>query len=647
MSVITSKNLGITKGSLTASSVTFLLVAILLLAQRQLGHRPDYSFMALGGMQFLLLMALNALASTAILFYARTKNILKEFFTAQTHPMNMAILRIVLCAKILSSGFNPAKAVWFSSLPKEFLYPPIGTRTLLKFLPIDPTLAAISFFLFKLFCCAALIGWCTRFSLWMTVLFGFYALGIPQFFGKVNHFHHLLWFLAILAASRCGDFLSLDAIFASWRRADRGDTRPPAPSLVYALPLRFIWILLGIIYFFPGFWKIWISGLQWITSDTMRNYMYYQWMGYDGWVSPVRVDLYPLICKMMGLCGVIFELTFIFLIFFPNLRWIPITLGLTFHTLTNVIMRIGFLDLQLSYVSFFEWQKIFNSMGCKLFPQEMYVIYDGNCKICRRTAASLRTFDILGRITYVNMFDASGMKRPELARLNPEALSRDMHVVEPTRVLKGFDGYRAMVFRLPLLWPILPFLFVWPITTLGRIIYRRVADSRTCSIKDRVKAAEQTPAPVYPLGRLTIFVGVFLIIGNLFFGAFKIGSGWPLACYPTFEEIPPENFYSMEISFTKPDGEESALNQYALSKNFPPERFMALMHKMLSAKEPRRTKLLTAFWKFLAQNNPQLQQARSVQFYRLDLYIIPEKKHLNPISRNLILKIDLDKAEER
>jgi hypothetical protein len=69
---------------------------------------------------------------------------------------------------------------------------------------------------------------------------------------------------------------------------------------------------------------------------------------------------------------------------------------------------------------------------------------------------------------------------------------------------------------------------------------------------------------------------------------------------------------------------------------------MALMHKILAVKDPnRKARLLTAFWSFIAKDNPQLQQATHARFYRLDLYMIPEKKHLNPISRTLIYELKL------
>jgi hypothetical protein len=137
--------------------------------------------------------------------------------------------------------------------------------------------------LFVVFCFAGLIGFWSRTSALLTAFFGFYVLGIAQIFGKVNHYHHIIWFSALLAASPCGAMLSCDAIFFAWKRADRGITRPPGASLAYAVPLRFVQLLLGLIYFFPGFWKVWWGGLDWVLSENLKFQMYLKWMEVSSW----------------------------------------------------------------------------------------------------------------------------------------------------------------------------------------------------------------------------------------------------------------------------------------------------------------------------------------------------------------------------
>ena len=51
-----------------------------------------------------------------------------------------------------------------------------------------------------------MVGLFTRTSALFTTVLSFYVLGIPQFYGKVNHYHHLLWFAGILRQADAGMF---------------------------------------------------------------------------------------------------------------------------------------------------------------------------------------------------------------------------------------------------------------------------------------------------------------------------------------------------------------------------------------------------------------------------------------------------------
>ena len=49
----------------------------------------------------------------------------------------------------------------------------------------------------------------------------------------------------------------------------------------YGLPVRVIWLLFGVLYFFPGFWKYWRSGLDWAFTDNMKYPLYWNWQGLE------------------------------------------------------------------------------------------------------------------------------------------------------------------------------------------------------------------------------------------------------------------------------------------------------------------------------------------------------------------------------
>jgi hypothetical protein len=236
-----------------------------------------YSFLRHGWLARSVIIGLVVgLVVAASLVSRRSRWRLKAFFTASAHPIDLAVFRIVLFYWIFHS-VNVSRVVWFSQMPKAMLFPPWGTGWLLDSVPINESVATAACALLRVVSFTAMIGLFTRCSALFTAILAVYVLGIPHCFGQVNHNHHLVWFATLLAASPCGDTLSCDAMAAAWRRANQGVTDPPGRARVYGLPLRIVWLLIGIIYFFPGFWKWCASGMEWAWSENVKFYMYHAW----------------------------------------------------------------------------------------------------------------------------------------------------------------------------------------------------------------------------------------------------------------------------------------------------------------------------------------------------------------------------------
>ncbi|MBD2740341.1 DCC1-like thiol-disulfide oxidoreductase family protein [Coleofasciculus sp. FACHB-1120] len=588
-------------------------------------------------------IALICIATILIILVIRrkrqTQHIIKEFFTATTNPINLAVFRIVIFGTIFS--FDMSETVMFSQFPAELIVPPRGLEWLLNYLPINETLATISGTLFRGFAFTAMIGLFSRTSALLTAVIGFYALGIPQFFGKVDHNHHLLWFSAILAASRCGDYFSWDAIFAAWKRAARGIVEPPSSSSIYALPLRFVWLLLGIIYFFPGFWKFWTGGIDW--TESFKYHLYAKWQSLN-WIPFFRIDQYAFLYQPSALLAIVFEISFIILIFFPRWRiWAAIA-GLMFHQGIDIFMRISFWTLEIAYVTFFDWYIIFHRLGRWLYRQKMYVVYDGNCKLCRQTIASLRMFDIFGRVTYVNALNREALAEHGLLWLDSTAILADMHAVSQKKTWIGFSAYRAIASYIPILWPVLPFLYVWPIPKLGKRIYRYVADRRTCSIAEvPLLEAENYPENPQSSLRTVTTIGVFLALVNSLFGTQEATTSWPFACYPTFANNIGVKARVTRVVALSSTGETISLNEDAVKQKFSTGRYMGLMrHTLKVEKNPEKLRSrLQAIWLLLVQQDPNLQRAVSVRFYKDTLSTIPERQRENPLKRELLYELKL------
>ena len=464
------------------------------------------------------------------------KSHIRDFFTAETSPYNLAIFRFIAFFGVLVD-LDIGHIMLKSRMSDSLIFPPrFGWRHVIPYLPIEPDVIQWCGIGLIVFSILGIIGLYTRFSSWMALVLAFFILGVQMFYGKVSHWHHMVWFIALVAASPSGAVLSIDAIFAARKRADAGHVEALQSARVYALPLRLSWILLGIAYFFPGFWKMWDAGLRWAFSDNLKLTMY----GY--WFEQGRMPIYnpgglDFMLRSGGLFTMIWEMAFILCVFFPLGRLMAAGMGLVFHNMTRSFLFIPFTSLQFAYFTMIDWPRLLHGSGNLLGLRPCYMLYDRDCRMCRRAVAIFNTMDILGHITYLPMQDRSQLAQKGLGHLEADALAEKMHTVVGSKVGKGFEAYRLLVWRLPVLWPILPFLYIPPIPSIGDAVYRRVAAGRACGL--RVKAMPSkgvslvTPAPSLAL----LAVAVYLIVGNLAAGIMMETQAWPVACYPTFRTV--------------------------------------------------------------------------------------------------------------
>jgi hypothetical protein len=223
---------------------------------------------------------------------------------------------------------------------------PAGIGWLYAVLPPSAPLARAGTILMVATALAALVGWHARIAAAMWAAVGVWILGVPQLYGKVDHSHHFIWFAALLAASPCADVLSIDAL----KRRCSG----AGPAVRYGFPVRVWWLLIGLIYFFAGFWKLAAQGLGWASPANMRPLLHLQWIAAEHFVPGARIDRWPLAMVAMGVGTLVFELGFVFGVF---TRWRPwaVAAGLTFHVGTFLFLGISFTTLMAAYVAFVPW----------------------------------------------------------------------------------------------------------------------------------------------------------------------------------------------------------------------------------------------------------------------------------------------------
>ena len=279
---------------------------------------------------------------------------LRPLLFAETHPVNLALFRVAVFGTLLLRLLTARQQLLnFSSVPRVLMVAPAGLGGVLPYVPINPTIVSVAWLAMVTTVLLAAIGAWTAPAAWASAALAVYVLGIPEFFGKVNHFdQHLVAFAALLAVSPSADALSVDA----WRHnQDPGHGTALRSRVAYGLPLRFAWILIGLVYFFPGLAKLASAGLGW----NPRNHMWAKWYQLEGWMPLVRVDRYPILLTLIGVGTMGFELTFLFLVFTRRGRRLVTVLGLAFHTAIYLLMQINFWTLQAAYVGLVDWHGLY------------------------------------------------------------------------------------------------------------------------------------------------------------------------------------------------------------------------------------------------------------------------------------------------
>lgn len=265
--------------------------------------------------------------------------------------VNLAAFRIAVVATWLVA-LDPHNAAAFAHFPQELLFPTGFWHGRLQSLDYPPGLVWALYAAFIPAALAALVGWRTRGALWVMLLAGGTIIALPQFFGKIVHNHHLLWFALLLALSPSGDALSLDAR----RRRRRGEPEPTW-SRAYAWPLRAATLLIAIAYFFPGYWKLTSVGWDWARAENFIGIMHGKWFEtYEG-EPTFRIDRYPGLCGVAATATIIFELAFLPLVLWKRTRLLMIAAGITFHLGVYLVMDIAIGHLAVGYAAMIPWHR--------------------------------------------------------------------------------------------------------------------------------------------------------------------------------------------------------------------------------------------------------------------------------------------------
>ena len=551
-----------------------------------------FRFALLGTIFLLLGMGLVAAYPTQI----------RGFFSASTSPYNLALLRIVTFGVLLA--FDLGRAEWYAQFPSLLQVPPPGLGALLSHVPVHPDTVTAASILFRGACIFGLIGLYARTAAAIAVASGLYVLGVPQLYGKVIHYHHVLWFTGLLAASPCADVLSVDAIRKGWRTSSAS----PSPSRSYALPIRFLWLLLGIIYFFPGFWKLAGEGLTWALSDNLKYRMYTLWFASESFAPLFRLDQYPLLYQTAGLLTIGFETGFLFCVPFSSLRPIAAGMAVTFHQLTRAFLNIHFWSLPPFLPFLFDLRALFSTVGRWMHATPLRLSYDSNSQWERRVAAILQRFDLLDRLE-VTSSPASE------ATLSITGTENALWVNNRP----SLSALLCVTAYVPAAVPLLPLSWIAPLL-----------------------APPSSSPSRNPSLRFPALVGTLLLFANAACGLGHLNS-WPFSTYPTFAVRSDSTTKTIHVEVvSKSDSSRLVLSgtgdHSALGISFA--RFRGLTKSILrTSSDSLQTAKLHALWTVWEQRLPSSFQADSVHFYQAKHLVAP---HRSPslLSKSLVTSLN-------
>ena len=329
------------------------------------------------------------------------------------------------------------------------------------------------------------VGLLTRASTAASFILAAYLFGLPNNFGKIHHLDQLLlWVFMVMAFSRCGDAWSIDALIRKARAKAINAATEPVPSGEYTWPVHLIWVISAMVYVEAGASKLRHSGIQWITTPTMQNYLlqaYYHVSDSEplsSWgLFFARSDW---LSRVLAGTSLLFELGIIIALFSRRSRWILVPGVVLMQTGIAFLMGPNFYQMIMCQALWVPWDRVVETVAARFGKRRIYVVaFDGVCGLCQRTIAVLKALDVLHRLEFVDITKQWPEIQNKFPGLNQELAHIEMHVRTPQgRIKSGFSAYRSLAWALPLGWIVLPLLYLPGVAPAGSYFYRAIGIRR-------------------------------------------------------------------------------------------------------------------------------------------------------------------------
>ncbi len=421
----------------------------------------------------------------------RLLRVLHDYWFAPASLRELAIVRIVLVASqlfVLMPDIGLRYQLWLArsdSLPFQAL--PTLKALMLPFgwgVRPEPMFLQAVWLVYLVTGVTALIGLYARPSLLLFAATNTLIIAHIYSYGEAHHREAImivaLWAIAFAPCARA---LSVDALRERARLARRAlafapHTAAEEMSPYARWPLLLVQWMFVLIYLSAATSKLRWGGFEWLNGYTLAYYAAHDGITRNAPLG-VWVAQHPGVAGLLSVGALLFELTFV-LALIPRLAWIYVAAGYLVHLGIWFTQKAPFFQYLFVYVVFIESLRRFGPLR-KRGPAPVWtVIYDGLCPLCLRSMAILDELDGRRCLRYLDLERQWDEVRRAAPGLTPDQARAAMHVIAPDgRIYRGFFAFRALARALPILWPILPFLYLPLAAQAGPWIYRRVAESRS------------------------------------------------------------------------------------------------------------------------------------------------------------------------
>ncbi len=365
-----------------------------------------------------------------------------------------------------------------------FEFMPTG---LLKFEPLltlarNPTVVGLLQMLFSAGCLLTVLGFKLETIQPVTVVLGFFYFGVLNSYLRETNTEYMacLALVAFLLPSEYST-MSLDAL-RSKRKVDIATDVRFSPQFFFCL------LMTALLYLNSATSHIFFFRSWLLSGEPLKNMLLFKLnndLNNFPYAPPGMsrlVEWLPATVFHVGaVSSILFELTFGACLIWPRLRIYYLAGGTLFHVGILLFMNILFGPTFAVYLGWFFWEC---NSGYPDNRKVLRLFVDGQCPLCRRTAALLERLDVYSRLRFVDVHSPDFNTYPRM--ISSDCL-RDIHAMDETgNVYVGYWSYQMALTLLPATRIIGFFMKFRLISIPGTHIYHVVARRRRIDCSDGV-----------------------------------------------------------------------------------------------------------------------------------------------------------------